>query len=68
MPGIDGRQLSERMKALGCRAPILFVSRYGDPDEPPPMPETAGSRDRFIAKPFEFETLFRTVRGMLEPV
>jgi two-component system cell cycle sensor histidine kinase/response regulator CckA len=69
MPGVGGRELSERIHALGHDVPVLFMSGSGDGGESvDDIPRVDGSHDRFISKPFEVETLLTTVREMLEPV
>jgi PAS domain S-box-containing protein len=69
MPGIGGRALSERIRALGHSMPVLLMSgSTGADDVSDAMPASAAGRDRFISKPFEIEKLLTTVREMLEPV
>ncbi len=71
MPGIGGHELSRRMHALGRHMPVLFMSGSStaeDNDGTEGMPGTASKYDRFIAKPFELETLLITAREMLEAV
>lgn len=71
MPGIGGRELSARMHALGRRVPVLFMNDASGAEDNPGdawTPDTTTKYDRFIAKPFEPETLLRTAREMLEPV
>jgi PAS domain S-box-containing protein len=77
MPGVGGRELAQRVHALGRHTPMLFMSGSSETDDSPDaasrgipryMPEMKPERDRFIAKPFEVETLLTTVREMLEPV
>jgi two-component system cell cycle sensor histidine kinase/response regulator CckA len=68
MPGVGGRELSERIHALGHDIPMLFMSGSSDGRDPvDEIPEMDASHDRFISKPFEIDTLLTTVREMLEP-
>jgi PAS domain S-box-containing protein len=77
MPGVGGRELAQRVHALGRHTPMLFMSGSSETDDAPDathpglptqMPELHADRDRFISKPFEVETLLTTVREMLQPV
>jgi PAS domain S-box-containing protein len=69
MPGVGGHELSERMRALGRRMPVLFMSGSSTADAgSDATPALEAGRDRFISKPFKIEKLLTTVREMLEPV
>ena len=69
MPGVGGRELSARIRALGRRMPVLFMSGSSTADTgSDATPASEAGRDRFIGKPFEIEKLLTTVREMLEPV
>jgi two-component system cell cycle sensor histidine kinase/response regulator CckA len=66
MPGVGGRELSTRMRALGRELPVLFMSGTSDAGRgDAAQADLLQGRDRFIAKPFEVEELLSTVRAML---
>lgn len=63
MPGISGLELHERLKALYCTLPIIFITGHGDV----PMAVAAlkkGAVD-FIEKPFNDTELLRLVSQCL---
>jgi DNA-binding response OmpR family regulator len=64
MPGLNGRDLAERFRALRPASPVLFISGH---------PETAISHDgvleigvEFLQKPFTPDRLARRVREILD--
>lgn len=64
MPGGGGRAVVSTLRARGDRVPIVISSGYSE--------EAVGADLRadplvvFLEKPFEFETLLRTIRNLLE--
>jgi CheY-like chemotaxis protein len=60
MPGLDGREAVERIRAVSPRVPVIFISGY---TEGPP--ETIGSRARFLHKPFRAGAFTTAVREMI---
>ena len=59
MAGLSGPQLQDRLAALGCRLPIVFISGHGD------IPTTvqtikAGAED-FLTKPVKDQDLFEAL-------
>ena len=63
MPQMNGRELAEKIKALGRAVKILFISGYTDDEE---FLQNLSSGDRhFIAKPFSPEALTTRVEEIL---
>jgi FixJ family two-component response regulator len=63
MPGMSGLELHERLQALGCALPIIFVTGHGDV----PMAVAAlkkGAAD-FIEKPFNNEEILHLIEQCL---
>jgi two-component system cell cycle sensor histidine kinase/response regulator CckA len=61
MPGLSGTELATYVRSLRPRSRVLFMSGRG--------PEPIGGRRReaaFLQKPFDAETLLRSVRGALD--
>lgn len=60
MPGIQGTELQEMLKRIGCNLPIVFVTGHGDI----PMGIKAMKRGAsdFLTKPVEAEDLLEAVR------
>jgi RNA polymerase sigma factor (sigma-70 family) len=63
MSGLNGLQLQDRLFAVGCKLPIVFLSAYGD------IPTTvqtikAGAED-FLAKPVTKDKLLKTIERAL---
>ena len=67
MPGVNGYEMSARMRAMGYAAPVLFISGSSGPDAAPPVPPPLHERDRFLEKPVPVEALLTTIREMLQP-
>ncbi len=64
MPGMDGRQLTRRIRAVQPHVKVLFMSGYT-----PDLIATRGALEpntAFIAKPFTRDDLARKVRDVLE--
>ena len=63
MPGLSGLDLQKRLRALGYRIPIIFITGHGDV----PMAiraMKAGAFD-FIEKPFQGQTLLARIEEAL---
>jgi len=63
MPGINGLELMERVRALSPHTRLILMTAYGNPDV-----EAASYRlgaCRYLAKPFPIQTLFATVQEAL---
>lgn len=64
MPGMDGRQLVERLSAVDPNLPVVMMTGHGDIDEAVDAMKR-GAYD-FLTKPFAPERLIETVRRALE--
>ena len=63
MPGMSGLDLQKRLRARGCRTPILFITGHGD--VPMAIRAMKGGAFDFLEKPFQGETLVNRVREAL---
>ena len=64
MPGMSGLELQAKLKAEGCRIPIIFVTAHGDPEM-----RTLALGDgavEFLTKPFNDAVLLEVVHAALE--
>jgi two-component system, cell cycle sensor histidine kinase and response regulator CckA len=61
MPGMDGRELADRIVALSPGMPVVLMSGYAD--EPPG--DGTGSCVAFLHKPFSLSDLLETVRDAI---
>jgi FixJ family two-component response regulator len=66
MPGLSGRELSERLAALRPELRILFMSGYTD--EAIVHHGVRAGEAEFLAKPFTPDALARKVRAVLDAV
>ncbi len=64
MPGMDGVQLIQRLKAMNSRLPVIIVTGHADVTVAVQAMK-AGASD-FIEKPYESELILRLVRACLE--
>jgi two-component system cell cycle sensor histidine kinase/response regulator CckA len=64
MPGMNGRVLAERMRALHPDLLVLFMSGYAD--EILNLQELVGPGVSFVAKPFTPSALVRQIDQMLQ--
>lgn len=63
MPGMDGLELTRRMRASGYRGPVLVVSARPGGDLPAKAAEAGASG--FVRKPFENGELVERVRALI---
>jgi two-component system cell cycle sensor histidine kinase/response regulator CckA len=63
MPGLNGRELAEKLQARRPGLPVLYMSGYADDHVIRTGVLPAGSA--FLAKPFSMEVLLRSVRAVL---
>jgi PAS domain S-box-containing protein len=64
MPGMNGRELAERMQQLQPRLPVLFMSGYAH-DLDGGLPEANGA-SAFLQKPFDAAALLQRVQSLLQ--
>ena len=63
MPGMSGLELQAKLKAEGCRIPIIFITAHGDAKM-----RVQAMRDgavEFLTKPFVNAVLLETVQAAL---
>ena len=63
MPGMSGLELQAKLKAEGCRIPIIFTTAHGDAEM-----RTLAMRDgavEFLTKPFDDAVLLEIVHATL---
>ena len=63
LPGLSGIELQQRLRALGCRARVIFMS--GFPDERIRSSALAGGAVAFLDKPYDAEFLITCVSTAL---
>jgi FixJ family two-component response regulator len=64
MPGMSGLELQGKLKAEGCRIPIIFITAHGDAEM-----RTLAMGDgavEFLTKPFNDAVLLEAVHAALE--
>ena len=64
MPGMSGLELQAKLKAEGCRIPIIFITAHGDSEM-----RTLAMGDgavEFLTKPFNDAVLLEVVHAALE--
>jgi CheY-like chemotaxis protein len=65
MPGISGRELAERLRAIHPELKVLFTSGYTD--DIVVYHGVADQSLNFIGKPYSFQDLARKIRDILAP-
>lgn len=63
MPGMDGIQVLERLRAEGCRTPIMMLTAKGQKDDR--ITGFNAGADDYLPKPFDPDELLSRVRAML---
>jgi FixJ family two-component response regulator len=64
MPGMSGMELQAKLKAEGCRIPIIFITAHGDSEM-----RTLAMGDgavEFLTKPFDDAVLLEVVHAAIE--
>jgi FixJ family two-component response regulator len=63
MPGMSGLELQSKLTSDHCPIPTIFITAHGD--EKIRMQAMRGGAVKFLAKPFDGETLLEAVRVAL---
>jgi two-component system cell cycle sensor histidine kinase/response regulator CckA len=63
MPGLGGREVTERLRELRPDLKVVFMSGYADGGIPEPV---LPAKTEFLEKPFTFSELKDKVRGLLD--
>ena len=63
MPGMSGLELQSKLKSDHCPIPTIFITAHGD--EKMRLQAMRGGAVKFLAKPFDGETLLEAVRVAL---
>ena len=63
MPGMSGLELQSKLNTDHCPIPTIFITAHGD--EKMRMQAMRGGAVKFLAKPFDGETLLEAVRVAL---
>ena len=64
MPGMSGLELQAKLKADGCKTPIIFITAHGD--EKVRIRAMRAGAVEFLTKPYDDEALLQSVRAALE--
>jgi len=64
MPGMSGLDLQSKLNSDHCPIPTIFITAHGD--EKMRLQAMRGGAVKFLAKPFDGETLLEAVRVALE--
>jgi DNA-binding response OmpR family regulator len=63
LPGLDGFQIVERMRAAGNYAPVLMLTAKGLPEDV--VQGLEAGADDYLPKPFDLPVLLARVRGLI---
>jgi FixJ family two-component response regulator len=64
MSGLSGPQLQDRLRELGCRLPIVFLTGYGD--VPTSVRAIKGGAEDFLSKPVPKKELLAAIERALD--
>jgi FixJ family two-component response regulator len=64
MPGMSGLELQSKLNSDHCPIPTIFITAHGD--EKMRLQAMRGGAVKFLAKPFDCETLLEAVRLALQ--
>nr|WP_029354464.1 response regulator [Bosea sp. 117] len=63
MPGMSGLELQARLRAGGCRTPLIFITAF--PEEHVRRQATAGGAVGFLSKPFDGQAMIACLDAAL---
>ncbi|GLY00254.1 response regulator transcription factor [Actinoplanes sp. NBRC 101535] len=63
LPGMDGFEVLRRVRALGCRVPVLFLSARDAPDDK--ITGLTAGGDDYVTKPFHLRELIARIEAVL---
>ncbi len=63
LPGLDGFQIVERMRAAGNYTPVLMLTAKGLPEDV--VQGLEAGADDYLAKPFDLPVLLARIRGLI---
>lgn len=63
LPGIDGFEVAERLRAAGCYLPVLMLTARNQPEDI--LRGFAAGTDDYLPKPFELSILLARLGGLL---
>ncbi len=66
MPGIDGREVSQRVPELSVSTRIIYMTARADPIAPSELKGVHREADAFIAKPATSKQILSTVSRVLQ--
>ena len=64
MPGMSGLELQSKLNSDHCPIPTIFITAHGD--EKMRLQAMRGGAVKFLAKPFDGETLLEAIRVALQ--
>jgi two-component system alkaline phosphatase synthesis response regulator PhoP len=64
LPGLDGFEVCERLRAEGCEVPVLFLTARNENDDRVRGLQAGG--DDYLGKPFDLRELLLRVRAILK--
>ncbi len=68
LPGMSGQALQRRLRALGNRVPVIFISAHADADETTRARALQDGAIAFLRKPFRDADLLDALRRALAPL
>ena len=65
MPGLTGREVTQRLRADGCQTPIIIISGYAGEEDPEDLIK-AGAQ-AYLPKPFRLKNIAQIVQNVVAP-